>query len=100
MAELTDYIDGRRGLVFVTKNGNQIAPFQIDRNFLKAGEQAGIPFRMTPHVLRVTLVTRLKELKVQDSDIMKITGHATPAQLVAYDRSDPADNASSRYSFI
>lgn len=100
MDELVEYTNGRTGLVFVTRNGKKIAPFQIDRNFLKAGELAGIPFRVTPHVLRVTLVTRLKELKVQDTDIMKITGHANPAQLSSYDRSDLGNNASADFSFV
>ncbi|MBT6610525.1 MAG: site-specific integrase, partial [Deltaproteobacteria bacterium] len=76
------------------------SPFQIDRNFLKAGKRAQIPFRVTPHVLRVTLVTRLKELKVQDSDIMKITGHANPAQLSSYDKTELSDNATLYHHFV
>lgn len=100
MQELEGYINGRSGLVFVTRNGRQIAPYQIDRNFIKAGIRADIPFRVTPHVLRVTLVTRLKELKVQDSDIMKITGHANPAQLSSYDKSDLSDNATLYHHFV
>lgn len=93
MKDLKDYLNNRSGLVFITRNGKQIAPHQIDRNFLKAGRLAGIPFNVTPHVLRVTLVTRLKEMKIQDTDIMKITGHANPAQLSSYDKSDMWDNA-------
>lgn len=93
MADLRQFINGRTGLAFVTKNSKKISPFQIDRNFLIAGERANIPFRVTPHVLRVTLVTRLKELKIQDTDIMKITGHANPAQLSSYDKTDLAENA-------
>ncbi len=100
MQELKTYIADRTGLVFITRNHKKVAPFQIDRNFYKAGLKAGIPFRVTPHVLRVTLVTRLKELKVQDTDIMKITGHANPAQLSAYDKSDMGDNASLYHHFV
>ena len=100
MEELKKMIGNRRGYVFVTRNLRKIAPYQIDRNFLKAGELAGIPFRVTPHVLRVTLVTRLKEMKVQDTDIMKITGHANPAQLASYDKSDLGDNATAAYQFV
>ncbi len=100
MGELRRYVEDRNGFVFVTRNSRKIAAFQIDRNFLKAGRQAGIPFRVTPHVLRVTLVTRLKELKIQDTDIMKITGHASPAQLSSYDKSDLADNATLYHSFV
>jgi integrase len=100
MHELQAYIQERKGLVFVTRNNKPIAVTQIDRNFIKAGIMAGIPFRVTPHVLRVTLVTRLKELKIQDSDIMKITGHASPAQLASYDKSDLGNNASLYHHFV
>ena len=100
MKELHDYISGRIGLVFITRNNRKIAPYQIDRNFIKAGKIAKVPFRVTPHVLRVTLVTRLKELRIQDSDIMKITGHANPAQLAAYDKTDGADNATLYHHFV
>lgn len=93
MEDLKQYLNNRSGLVFITRNGNKIAAYQIDRNFIKAGKMAGIPFKITPHVLRVTLVTRLKEMKVQDTDIMKITGHANPAQLSSYDKSDMWENA-------
>ncbi len=100
MQELNNYLGERPGLCFVTKQGKPLAPTQLDRNFLLAGRRAGIPFRVTPHCLRVTLVTRLKERQVQDSDILKITGHASPVQLLAYDRSDQANNASARFQFV
>jgi len=101
MTELKNYLTDRiKGLCFVTRNNRQISPNQLDRNFIKAGEIAGIPFPVTPHVLRVTLVTKLKGLDIQDSDIIKITGHASPVQLLAYDRRDPADNASKQFSFF
>ncbi len=98
--ELQDYCEGRSGQCFITRNGKPVLAFQLDRNFIKAGENIGVPFPVTPHVLRVTLVTRLKEMGVQDSDIMKITGHASPAQLIAYDRSDQANNITQDHSFI
>ncbi len=100
MEELREYIGLRTGLVFISRNHRKISPFQIDRNFLSAGQKAAIPFRVTPHVLRVTLVTRLKELKIQDTDIMKITGHANPAQLASYDKTDLADNATLHHHFV
>ncbi len=100
MKELKEYIGKRTGLVFVTRNDRRISSYQIDRNFIKAGERANIAFRVTPHVLRVTLVTRLKELKIQDTDIMKITGHANPAQLSSYDKTDLSDNATLYHHFV
>jgi integrase/recombinase XerD len=100
MDELRAYIGDRTGWVFVTRHQRRLSPFQIDRTFRRAGELAGIPFRVTPHVMRVTLVTRLKELKIQDSDIMKITGHANPAQLASYDKTDLADNPTLYHHFV
>jgi integrase/recombinase XerD len=100
IAELREFIGEREGTVFVTRNEKPVSPTQIDRNFSAAGRNAGIAFKVTPHVLRVTLVTRLKELKVQDTDIMKITGHANPAQLSSYDKSDLFDNASLYHHFV
>ena len=100
MKELAGYLGDRTGLIFVTRNLKRISPYQLNRTFSRAGKRASIPFRVTPHVLRVTLVTRLKELHVQDSDIMKITGHASPVQLSSYDKSDLADNATSRFHFV
>jgi len=100
MQELREYTADRSGFVFVTRNGKRVMARQIDRNFIKAGNRAGIRFRVTPHVLRVTLVTRLKELRVQDSDIMKITGHANPAQLSSYDKSDLSENATLYHHFV
>ncbi len=100
MEELRELVGDRQGFVFISRNSRPLSSTQIDRNFVKAGRKAGIGFKVTPHVLRVTLVTRLKELRVQDTDIMKITGHANPAQLSSYDKSDLHDNASLYHHFV
>ena len=100
MQELACYLGERNGLVFVTRNIKKVCCYQLNRTFAKAGQLANIPFHVTPHVLRVTLVTRLKELHVQDTDIMKITGHASPAQLASYDKSDIAENATRHHHFV
>lgn len=97
---LRKYLNERVGLVFITRKGKQLAPTQIDRNFLLAGERANIPFRVTPHVLRATTVTYLKTQGFDDSDIMKITGHSSVAMLAMYDKRDKADNASKRISLV
>jgi integrase/recombinase XerD len=99
-SEIKKYIGKRTGLVFVTRNGKKIHSQQLDRTFVKAGQLSEIPFRTTPHVLRATLVTRLKEKKVQDTDIMKITGHVSPVQISAYDKTDIAENASRYYNLV
>lgn len=90
--ELRRYIGGRTGLVFVTSSGNGLRQNQIDRNFLKAGERAGIPFRVSPHNLRATAVTLWKEDGFNDSLIMKATGHSSSEMVHRYDKTDIADN--------
>lgn len=100
MVELKEYIGSRKGLVFVTKSGSSVMPNQLSINFAKAGERAGIPFRITPHVLRASTITYLKVSGFSDSDVMKISGHASSEMVNAYDKSDRAQNASKKVSLV
>lgn len=100
MNELKEYISNRKGIVFITNSGRPVSPQQIERNFKKAGERAGIPFKVTPHVLRATTVTYLKAEGFSDSDIMKVTGHADSEMIRMYDKSSLADNASKKINLI
>ena len=100
MDELREYIIDRQGLVFVTRTGKQIPLCQLAKTFAKAGVKANIPFKVTPHVLRASAVTYLKQQGFSDSDIQKVTGHASSAMVNAYDKSSRADNASMKVSLI
>ena len=100
MHSLREYIGLRRGLVFVTSSGKMVGLRQIARTFSQAGLQASIPFKITPHVLRATAVTEYKRLGCSDSDIMKVTGHATAKMIFAYDKSSREDNASKKMALI
>lgn len=62
--------------------------------FAKTGKQAGLPFKITPHVLRASTVTYLKQQGFSDSDIMKITGHVNSAMVHAYAKSSREKNPS------
>lgn len=97
--ELYQYIQERGGLVFVTKNGKSIKKNQVDRTFSKAGKRARIPFRVSPHNLRTTAITLWKEDGFSDSLIMKATGHSSSEMVHRYDRTDIADNVTSK-SFL
>ena len=68
--------------------------------FEKGGKIANIPFKVTPHVLRASTVTYLKQQGFSDSDIQKVTGHASSEMVNAYDKSSRADNASKKVSLI
>lgn len=100
MVELKEYIGSRKGLVFITKTGGSVMANQLSINFAKAGERAGIPFRITPHVLRASTITYLKVSGFSDSDVMKISGHASSEMVNAYDKSDRAQNASKKVSLV
>jgi integrase len=93
---LKNYIEDRQGLVFTTSQGRLIQKTQVDRNFAKAGERAGIPFRVSPHNLRATAVTLWKEDGFPDSLIMKATGHASAEMVNRYDKTDIADNVTKK----
>lgn len=90
--ELRRYIAERRGFVFITVKGKVLRQNQVDRNFMKAGKRAGIPFRVSPHNLRATAVTLWKEDGFNDSLIMKATGHSSSEMVHRYDKTDLADN--------
>jgi len=101
MQELKEYLLGRAGgPVFITRNGKKIHPGQIERNFSKAGARAAIPFKVTPHVLRASLVTYLKMNGYNDTDIMKITGHHSAEMVASYDKATDKDNLSKNVSLV
>lgn len=100
MLELKHYIGDRKGVVFITRTGKGVPMCQLAATFEKAGKLARIPFKVTPHVLRTSTVTYLKQQGFSDSDIQKVTGHASSEMVNAYDKSSRADNASKRISLI
>lgn len=96
LQELREYINTRKGLVFLTKNSKAVRKTQIDRNFSKAGKNAFISFRVSAHNLRTTAITLWKEDGFSDSLIMKASGHSSSKMVNRYDRTDIADNVTSR----
>ena len=100
MDELRTYIGDRQGLVFITKHCKRILPYQLNITFFKAGDRAGIPFRVHPHVLRASAITALKQRGYSADEIQKISGHASTAQVLAYDKSDYAANISNKVNLL
>jgi len=100
MQTLESYIGAREGFVFVTRNDKQVHYRHIHRSFVQAGEDAGLPLRITPHVLRASVVTYLKLQGFNDTDIMKITGHASAEMVAAYDKTAQEDNISDEINLI
>jgi len=100
MNDLQKFLEERSGFLFTTRNGKKVSSVQLQRTYAKAGGRAGISFKVTPHVLRATFVTHLKCQGFADSEIMKVTGHASSEMVHAYDRSDQKNNISSRICFF
>lgn len=98
--ELRAIVGDREGRVFVTNTGKPVLIGQLASTFEKAGIRSNMPFKVTPHVLRASTVTYLKQKGFSDSDIMKITGHASSEMVNAYDKTDLADNASKRINLV
>jgi len=80
--------------------GKPITINQLAIAFAKVERDAEIPFKISPHVLRASAVTYLKQQGFQDSDIMRVTGHATSEMVHAYDKSSRAENASKKVNLI
>lgn len=100
MKALRLYIGDRQGYVFLSSKGNPVILNQVANTFARAGKKSNVPFKVTPHVLRASAVTYLKQQGFSDSDIQKITGHASSEMVNAYDKSSRADNASKRVSLV
>ena len=93
MRDLKSYLNGRNeGHIFITRNGNEIAQPHIYRNFSYASLEAGLGFRVHPHMLRTTAITLLMGMGHHSDQIMKVSGHTSPATVLYYDKSAEEDN--------
>lgn len=100
MEELKAYVGDRKGPVFITRTGKNVPLIQLHFTFAKAGVAANMPFRITPHVLRASAITYLKQQGFSDSDIMLVTGHSHAEMVLAYDKSSRAENASKKVNLV
>jgi integrase len=100
MWQLKEYMGNRKGLVFITRGEKPVLLTQIAITFARAGERAGIGFKVYPHTLRASAVIYLKQQGFRDTDIMKITGHASSEMVYAYDKSERADNPTKKVSLV
>ncbi|WP_194844580.1 tyrosine-type recombinase/integrase [Candidatus Clavichlamydia salmonicola] len=68
-------------------------------SFEKASKLAGIPFKVTPSVLRASSIVFLKQLGFSNYEIMKVSGHASFEMVSAYDL-NLEDNMSQKFSLM
>lgn len=101
MKELREYIGSRKdGHIFVTRNGNPVTRVRLNYSFEKASTKASLTNKVTPHMLRATWVTLVKSQGVQDTEIMKVTGHTSSKMIYAYDKTSAEENYSKKLILI
>lgn len=100
MDQLRAYLGSRTGFVFVTSGGRPVMRKQVAYTFARSGERAGLDFPVRPHVLRASAITFLRGQGFSDSEIRKVTGHASSEMVAAYDRRSRADNISKKIHLV
>ncbi len=106
MEELKKYIDDTTDVrkdfphIFITRNGKQVTRLRLNYSFEKAGKDAKIKTKVTPHVLRATWVTLTRGRGYSDSEIMAVTGHRNNKMVMAYDKTSDEMNISKKINFI
>jgi integrase/recombinase XerD len=89
-AELQDLVLARRlaagasAPLFVNRHGNKIKPQSIRLKLRRVAEQAGLPRRVTPHMLRHTAATLLIETGVDIRIVQRLLGHSSIATTEIY----------------
>jgi integrase/recombinase XerD len=86
--------------LFVTRNGNPVTRVRLNYSFEQASTDAHLKVKVTPHMLRATWVTLVKQQGVQDTEIMKVTGHTSSKMIYAYDKTSAEDNYTKKLSVI
>jgi integrase len=79
--------------LFPSQQLNAKSPYtrRIEESFRSAVKAAGMdPYKVVRHTLRHTVVTLLKQAGVDDSTVMKITGHKTTKMLLRYSHTNRA----------
>lgn len=107
MDELKGYVDSTSKLakdvekryVFVTRTGKNVTRMRLNYSFARASEAANLE-KVTPHMLRTTWVTFFKQQGIQDTEIMKVTGHTSSKMIYAYDKTSAEDNVSKKWVLI
>lgn len=106
MSELKSYIENSAIArsddphVFITRNGKPVTRLRLNYSFNQAGKRANIKVKVTPHVLRATWVTLVREQGASDSQIMQVTGHRNNKMVLAYDKTSDEQNISKKINFI
>jgi integrase/recombinase XerD len=91
VAKLREFVGERTGLVFITKKGTATSRGQVQNDFHKASARAGLTKKVTSHCMRASAIT-LWSRGYRPDQIMRVSGHETIKQVLAYDKTSQADN--------
>jgi integrase len=101
MTDLKFYLNGRtEGYIFITRNDLPVTQPQAYRSFAYASVKAGLPFNIHPHMLRATAITQFFGMGYHSDDIMKVSGHATNATVLYYDKSKIEENLTTQVKLV
>lgn len=95
----TDKFRNEQPLLFITRAGKAVTRSRLNYSFALASGKANLP-KVTPHMLRATWVTLVKQQGVQDTEIMKVTGHTSSKMIYAYDKTSAEENYSKKLILI
>ena len=105
MDELKKYIADTANIrkeapyIFVTRTGRFVTRLRCNYSFNRAAKKANIK-KVTPHMLRATWVTLVKQQGVQDSEIMKVTGHTSSKMIYSYDKTSIENNYTKKFILV
>jgi integrase len=105
MDELKKYIADTANIrkeapyIFVTRTGRFVTRLRCNYSFNRAAKKANIK-KVTPHMLRATWVTLVKQQGVQDSEIMKVTGHTSSKMIYSYDKTSCENNYTKKFILV
>lgn len=101
MSELRSYLGDRgSGLIFISRNGKKIASSHVYKFFVGVSVEIGLAVKVTPHVLRASAITILSQKGASSDQIMKVSGHSSPSQVVYYDKTAREKNVSREYNLL
>lgn len=90
--KLKMYLNGRTsGFVFLNERGNQFSTRSLQYMIKEIREETGINKEITPHTLRHTFATILKQSGLELRDIQKLLGHSNINTTTIYEHMDVLD---------
>lgn len=85
--------DSEHGFLFVSYRGYPFKCNRLGELVVRNAEEAGLPMRVTPHMLRHACATHMLRNNVRFRHLQEFLGHATPSSTQIYTRVEISDLA-------